>query len=171
MVHSYACQTLSTRLLLLPTDNGRVKLPRTPILFLGLCVDTLFCSSEEFVSDSCFVSLFLLCLLRRAPAPPAPFTRPPHSLLRHGEELYTDTRHVLSTSLARHTYPLARSHTRTRTHARSSTHTTHHNGLNIATMAALAGREHWPEVRGGSEQQSSWICSMHATSAIAQTVH
>ena len=52
---------------------------------------------------------------------PAPFTRPLHSLLRHGKEPYTDTRHVLSTSLARHTYPLARSHTRTRTHARSST--------------------------------------------------
>jgi hypothetical protein len=117
VVHSYACQTLSTRLLPLPTDNGRVKLSRTPIS------SWVFVSALSFAAARSLSRTFPLYLCSctaccdARPLHPASFTRSPHSLLRRGKEPSTDTRHVLSTSLARHTYPLARSHTRTRTHA------------------------------------------------------
>ena len=97
---------------------------------------------------------------------PAVALAPQQSPSRH-------TRHVLSASLARHSIP---THLcppgHAPTFARSFSFCTHphtdtHNGFGAANMAALAGREHRPEVRTDYEQGPIRFPSMHSTAAAA----
>lgn len=168
-------RTLFTRLLPLPADNGRVKLLESSAdLTVGLRRPHTVPQHLTVLFFCCFPLLFAVCcdagsfqdlyclVIATVTVTSAVALAPQQSLFTKHE--------ACAERLPRSSYAYPPLSTRTRTHAHSlflHPHTDTHNGFGAANMAALAGREHRPEVRTDYEQGPIGFPSTPTTSAAA----